>query len=168
MSKSAVLQASGARALGAETMQPGRRLAVGMGVLAILGIGLAGYMSYTDLLGSVPVCGGIGECETVHTSAYAYTAGVPVAVLGLLSYLAIAGLVVLRLAAKGSLDYLVSAAVLTLTISGVLFSAYLTYVEFFVIDAVCPWCVASALTISVMLALAAMDVARQKGWDGAN
>jgi uncharacterized membrane protein len=144
-----------------EAQRQSRLLVLALGLLSILGIGLAGYMSYTDLLGSVPVCGGVGDCETVHTSAYAYLATVPVAVLGLLSYMGITALALVRWRAKGTLGYLASLGILVLASSGTLFSAYLTYVEFFVIDAVCPWCVASAVTITVSLALAATDVAAQ-------
>ena len=149
----------------AESVNAGRRLNLGLGLLAVIGIGLAGYMSYTDLLGTIPVCGGIGDCETVHTSAYAFIAGVPVAVLGLVSYVAVAGLVLGRQAVSGTTAYLASLGILVMVLSGTLFSAFLTYLEFFVIDAVCPWCVASALTITSMLILSAVDVVRQtRGW----
>ena len=144
-----------------EGMNVGRRSTLALGLLALVGIGLAGYMSYTDLLGTVPVCGGIGDCETVHTSAYAFIAGVPVAVLGLLSYVAVAGLVLGRQMVSGTTAYLASLGILVMVLSGTLFSAFLTYVEFFVIDAVCPWCVASALTITAMLVLSAIDVVHQ-------
>jgi len=70
-----------------------------MGLLTLLGLGLAGYMSYTDLISTALVCGGIGDCDTVHASAYARLLGVPVSVLGFASYAAIAILLAARLAA---------------------------------------------------------------------
>jgi uncharacterized membrane protein len=142
----------------AQPVEGGKGMAIGLGLLAILGIGIAGYMSYTDLLHAVPMCGGIGDCETVHTSAYAYFFGIPVGIFGLLSYIVASGLIVVRLMAGRATAYLASLGILVITISGTIFSLYLTFLEFFVIDAVCPWCVASAITISIMLVLSAADV----------
>jgi len=48
----------------------------------------------------------------------------------------------------------------TVAVSGAVFSAYLTYVEFFVIDAVCPWCVASAIVIAALAVLTLADARR--------
>ena len=61
------------------------RLRRGMGVLAVLGIGVAGYLTYVHYAGLHPVCGVSHGCETVQTSRYAYLSGVPVALLGLLT-----------------------------------------------------------------------------------
>jgi len=133
-----------------------------IGLLAIIGIFLAGYMTYTDLyLRSVPICGGIGDCEAVHTSPYAYIVGVPVAALGLLSYLAIAMLVAVRLWWRHPLEELAALGTFFLVLCGSIFSAYLTYIEFFVIYAFCPWCIASAVTIWMMLIIITFDLLRQ-------
>lgn len=40
---------------------------------------------------------------------------------------------------------------------GVLYSAYLTYLELFVIHEICPWCVASALVMVALFVLAIVD-----------
>jgi uncharacterized membrane protein len=128
-----------------------RRLTLAAAVLTALGVAIAGYLTYVHYAGLEPVCaGGGGGCERVQSSEYAELAGVPVALLGLVGYVAIG----VTLALPGELARLAGAG---LALVGAGFSAYLTYLELFVIDAICQWCVASAL---VMLALAVVLVAR--------
>src|SRR3954447_20005652 len=117
-------------------------------VLALIGTGIAGYLTWVHYghLKIVCVAGG-GGCEKVQSSSYAELAGVPVAVLGLLGYLAILASLALP-EAPGSLV----AAFLSLV--GVGFSAYLTWAELFRIHAVCQWCVASALLLTAITVLA--------------
>ena len=119
-------------------------------VLALIGLGVAGYLTYVHYAGIQPVCGIGAGCEKVQTSEWAELAGVPVALLGLLGYAGIlAALFIEREEA------LVAAALIALVGFG--FSAYLTYRELFTIDAICLWCVASAV---VMTLLAIVTTAR--------
>jgi uncharacterized membrane protein len=127
-----------------------RTLRILSAVLAIVGIGVATYIAIADSGGGAPVClaGGSG-CETVASSHYSHVAGVNVAAFG------IAGYVLLLAAAlvpgdPGRFGGLLLAFV------GFGFSAYLTYLELFVIDAVCQWCVASAVLMTAQLAVNAM------------
>jgi uncharacterized membrane protein len=114
---------------------------------AVLGVGVAGYLTYVHYAGLQPFCaGGSHGCERVQSSSYASLGGIPVAVLGLAGYLAIAA----ALIAPGEGARLAAAA---LAVSGFGFSAYLTYLELFVIDAICQWCVASAVLLTVLAAL---------------
>src|SRR4051812_15516973 len=120
-------------------------------VLALAGIGIAGYLTWVHYAGLEPVCvGGGGGCERVQSSRWAELAGVPVAVLGFAGYVAILA----SLALPEEPGALVAAF---LSLVGFGFSAWLTYVELAKIDAVCQWCVASAV---VMTALALVSVAR--------
>jgi uncharacterized membrane protein len=97
-----------------------------------------------------PVCvGGGGACERVQTSEYADLFGIPVAVIGLAAYIVVAA----ALAIRGEAATLFAAAVSLISFG---FAIYLTYVELFVIDAICQWCVANAVIES---ALAATTVA---------
>jgi uncharacterized membrane protein len=129
----------------------GRRLTVAVAALALAGTAIAGYLTWVRVFGLEPVCvGGGGGCERVQTSRYASLGGVPVAVLGLAGYAAILA----SLALPGRLAPAITAF---LALAGAGFSAYLTYLELAVIDAICQWCVASAV---VMTALAAVAVAR--------
>ena len=128
------------------------RLRVATAVLALVGIGIAGYLTWVHYAGLDPVCvGGGGGCEQVQASRWSELAGVPVALLGLIAYATI-------LASLALPDELGRTAAAFVSLVGFGFSAWLTYVELEKIDAVCQWCVASAL---VMTALAAVSVARQ-------
>lgn len=129
----------------------GRRLTIAAAALALLGTAIAGYLTWVHVWGLEPFCvGGGGACERVQTSPYASLAGAPVAVLGLVGYLAILA----SLALPGPLGRSITAF---LALAGAGFSAYLTYLELAVIHAICQWCVASAV---VMTALAAVAVTR--------
>jgi uncharacterized membrane protein len=126
-----------------------RNLRVVAAVLALIGIGVATYIAIAEGNGGAPKClaGGTG-CETVAESHYAHLAGVNVAVIG------IAGYVVLLAAAlvpgdPGRFGGFLAALV------GFGFSLYLTYLELFVIDAICQWCVGSAVVMALSLAVAA-------------
>lgn len=124
-----------------------RRLEAAALVVALLGVAVAGYLTYVHYAGLEPVCAGGGHgCERVQASSYAELAGIPVAVLGFGGYVAIAAALLYpgergRLAAAG------------LAITGFGFSAYLTYLELFVIDAICQWCVASAVLLTLLMVL---------------
>jgi uncharacterized membrane protein len=128
-----------------------RRLRLAVAALALAGLAVAGYLTYVHYAGLEPFCaGGSGACQRVQTSSYAELAGVPVALLGLIGY----ALILLSLAIRGEPGRMAGAL---LALVGFGFSAYLTSVELFEIDAICQWCVASAL---LMTALAAATVAR--------
>jgi uncharacterized membrane protein len=109
-----------------------------LGALAIVGLLISAYLSWVHYMGVVPVClSGSGGCETVQSSSYATIFGVPVAVVGLVGYSGLLFSASLRGEVGIYLGFLVA-------LVGVLFSAYLTYLELFVIHAICEWCVASA------------------------
>ena len=128
-----------------------RTLTLSAAGLALLGAAIAGYLTWIHYAELEPFCvGGGAACERVQSSEYADLAGVPVAVLGLAGYVAILGLLALPGAAARSATALVA-------LVGAGCSAYLTYVEVAVIDAICQWCVASAVVMSM---LACVTVAR--------
>ena len=126
-----------------------RNLRIVAAILALVGIGVATYIALAESGGGAPKCviGG-GGCETVAQSKYSDLAGVNVAVIG------IAGYVLLLAAAALPGDPGRLAGFLTALV-GFGFSAYLTYLELFVIDAICQWCVASAVLMTLSLAIAA-------------
>ena len=118
--------------------------------LGLAGVGIAGYLTYVHYAGLHPICGVSHGCETVQTSPYASLFGIPVAMIGLVTYVLI--LLLLRLPEERGL---LSAYVLTLIGFG--FSVYLTYSEVFTIHAICSWCVSSAI---VFMLLASLGTAR--------
>ncbi len=128
-----------------------RRLTTLTVVLVMVGVAIAGYLTWVHYAGLEPICaGGGGGCEKVQSSSYAELVGVPVALLGLIGYIAIGA----SLAVPGETGRFGGAF---LALVGLGFSAYLTYVELVEVMAVCQWCVASAV---VMTALAGVTVAR--------
>jgi uncharacterized membrane protein len=124
-----------------------RQLRLALIVLALAGAGVAGYLTYVHYAGINPVCMTGGSCEKVQTSIYSELAGVPVALIGLLGYLAI-----LALLFAGESETL-KFATATLTLIGFAFSAYLTYREVYSIHAICEWCASSAVILTAMTPL---------------
>lgn len=122
-------------------------------VVAAAGLGIAGYLTVVHYAGGTPVCAVSHGCATVQQSAYSKLGGVPVALLGLLGYAAI--LVSLARDGEGA-----RTATAFLALAGFGFSVWLTYVEVARLDAICIWCVGSAIC---MTALAALAVTRMLG-----
>jgi len=120
-----------------------RRASMG---LALAGIGVAGYLTYVHYAGLHPICGVSHGCETVQTSSYATLFGIPVAVLGLITY----GMILISLRLPEERGLLGGYA---LTAIGLGFSVYLTYREVFTIHAICSWCVSSAIVFTVLALL---------------
>lgn len=130
------------------------RLRVVMAVLAAIGVGVAIYLTVVHYQGSPPVCvGGGGACERVQSSRYAEVMGIPVATIGLAGYVSILGALLIR----GDTGRLVVAG---LALVGAGYSCYLTYLELWVIDAVCQWCVTSAVLMAILAVLAVTRVLR--------
>ena len=121
------------------------RLTVAVGAVAALGLAIAAYLTYVHYAGINPVCT-TGGCEKVQGSSYAEVGGVPVALLGLAGYVAILA----SLWVPGEMG---RATAVLLAMAGFGYSAYLTYLELFEIDAICQWCVASAVCMTVLAAL---------------
>lgn len=130
-----------------------RALRATIAALALLGLAIAGYLTYVHYGDAAPLCVAQAACEKVQTSAYAEFAGIPVALLGAIGY----ALILMSLLLPGDLGRLSAAG---LAFGGFAFSAYLTYHELFTIDAICPWCVASAVVMTTLLALTAWRVVR--------
>lgn len=128
--------------------------------LIVAGIGIATYLSYVKLFGLEPYCAGVGNCEAVQTSPYAQLFGIPVAVLGLGAYLALLVLWWVKRSDWNDLGYMARMAFFFVSLIGVLFSAYLTYLEIFVIEAICPWCVASAVVMTALFFLSLAELLR--------
>ncbi len=122
-------------------------------VVIVFGIGVAGYLSYIETQEVAAVCGPVGDCNAVQNSPYATLLGfLPVGVLGLLGYF---GLLAAWLARKyvPQLEKTAAIAFLFMALFAVVFSLYLTYLELFVIKAVCMWCITSAWLVTILLLL---------------
>jgi uncharacterized membrane protein len=121
-----------------------RALRLAVAAVAAAGVAVAGYLTYVHYRPSALICTGGGGCEAVQDSSYAEIAGIPVALLGLLAYLA-----VLVLVAWDSELARTLAAAVALSAAG--FAVYLVVVQAFVIDAWCVWCLVNDLVVVPLL-----------------
>jgi uncharacterized membrane protein len=129
-------------------------------ILSLIGFFIASYLwaHNAGLMGQI-VCG-VGDCATVQSSAYARIGPVPVSAIGVLGYLALMGLSFAGVQRSYRHSRLIGGLLLVGSFGGVLFSAYLTYLEAAVINAWCQYCVASAIVITLIF-LAALPEARR-------
>jgi uncharacterized membrane protein len=125
-----------------------RTLRITLIVLTVIGVGVATYLTVIHYAGIKPLCGkGGGGCEIVQTSEYSKLAGVPVALIGLIGYVAILASLLVRESETSRL------ATVALTVPGFGFSAYLTGREIFSIHHYCEWCLSSAGIVTVLMLL---------------
>ena len=135
-------------------------------LLATAGLGVSAYLmwGYTTPGASLS-CGGSSGCETVKNSIYANLAGIPVPALGLLSYISLLVLLIFQgwtvISARGWSPF-VALAIFGISTAGVLYSAYLTYVEMFVIYAICRWCIASAIIMVAIFVLSMFNLQKNQ------
>ena len=122
---------------------------------AAVGTAVSAYLVWVHYSGSLALCVGVGGCEAVQTSRYAMIGVLPVAAVGLGGFSAMLGVAIARLLRDHPwLDL----ALFGLSLAATLYIAYLTYVEIFVLGAICPWCVTAAACAVVVFALAARDL----------
>ncbi len=127
---------------------------VALASLAAIGLAISAYLTWTHFAGVAPACaGGSQGCETVQSSRYAAVLGIPVSVVGLVGYASLLFSAALRTEGGVYLGFF-------LALVGTLFSAYLTYIEVFVVHALCQWCLASAGVMVAALICAILGVWR--------
>ena len=126
-------------------------------MLALIGVFVSTYLTLYKFgyIGSLQCA--VGSCETVNTSRWATFFGLPVAAWGLGFYVSALALVVVGIQERYADSRALSLALVALTGWGVLFSGWLTYLELFVIDAICIWCVTSAVIVLVMFAVSVAE-----------
>jgi uncharacterized membrane protein len=124
---------------------------------AAVGTAVSAYLTWVHYSGSLALCIGVGGCEAVQTSRYAMLGPIPVALAGLLGFAAILAAAVLH--ARGGDAALT--ALFALALGASVYVAYLSYVEVFVLGAICPWCVSVAVCALAILALAAREIATE-------
>jgi len=121
-------------------------------ILILIGIVVAGYLTYVETTQSEALCGPIGDCNAVQQSPYAVLFGIlPVGLFGIVGYISLAVAWIFQSFTHGIVRSY--AAVLTFIFSafGVFFSSYLTFLEPFVIGATCAWCITSAIIMGILL-----------------
>jgi uncharacterized membrane protein len=126
--------------------------------VSVLGIGIATYIAIVEGGGGTPACvAGGGGCETVAKSSYSHIAGINIAIFGIVGY-------VLLLVSAFFRNDLARLGGFAVALGGFGFSVYLTYLELFVINAICQWCVGSAILMTILFTLSAL---RLIGYAGA-
>ncbi|MFN3308250.1 MAG: vitamin K epoxide reductase family protein [Anaerolineales bacterium] len=131
-------------------------------ILSLIGLGVALYLAYVETQEVAAVCGPIGDCNAVQQSPYAKLFGVlPVGVLGAVGYVAILFVWFWGRLRKDWLAQKANLAVFVMTLFGLIFSIYLTYLEPFVIKAVCAWCLTSAVIMALLYFLSIHPLVQQ-------
>jgi uncharacterized membrane protein len=128
-----------------------RKLTIAMRVLVGIGLCVATYLTYVHYAHIKVACSLGDQCAFVQASAYSKLAGVPVALIGLIGYITIGGLLLAPRTEN------TRTMLLTVVLIGWGFSMYLTYRELFTINAICEWCVSSA---TIMTLLAGLSITR--------
>ncbi len=127
--------------------------------LALIGLADSIYLAWLKIANATAACGNIGDCESVNNSPYAEIAGIPIAILGAGAYLAL----IFFLAVEPRTEFWRENSpmiVFGLSLAGVLYSAYLTYVEVAILHAVCPYCVLSAILLVALLSISVVRLLR--------
>lgn len=128
---------------------------------AALGVGVATYIAIAESGGGSPVClAGSTGCRTVAESSYSHVAGVNIAVFGIVGY-------VLLLASAFFANDVARLGGFVVALGGFGYSIFLTYIELFKIEAICQWCVASAVLMTILFALEATRLIGYGGTDAA-
>lgn len=126
--------------------------------VATLGVGIATYIAIVESGGGTPAClAGGGGCETVANSSHSHLAGINIAIFGIAGYVAI-------LLTAFFVSDLARFSGFALSLGGFGYSVYLTYLEIFKIEAICQWCVASAVLMTILFLL---NATRLIGYAGA-
>jgi uncharacterized membrane protein len=136
---------------------------MGVALLSLVGIFVAAYL-YLYKIGKIgSVMCGTGGCETVQLSRWSSFLGVDVALIGLIGYAGLFVLALVSLQPRLAHDRRPARLLALLSGIGALFAIYLTWLELFVIHAICRWCVASAVIITAIFVLSLLDARRPSG-----
>ena len=133
------------------------RYRMGAALLSLIGLLVATYL-YLFKLGLIPgLACGTGGCETVQASPWATFLGLPVALIGVLGYVACLGCALVGLEKGGDRRHWSDTLLLVGTFGGVVFTAWLTYAEAVLIEAWCRWCIGSAVIIALLFLVSLLN-----------
>ncbi len=130
---------------------------MGAALMSLIGLFVAAYL-YLYKIGRIGTLAcGSGGCETVQMSSWSRFAGLDVALIGVGGYVILLAISLVALQPSAAGQRWPSDLLTALSGLGVLFAAYLTWLELFVIHAICRWCVGSALIVSIIFVLVLLD-----------
>jgi uncharacterized membrane protein len=127
-------------------------------LVALAGLFVALYLTLYKLGYIGTLACAVGSCEKVQTSKWATFLGFPVGAWGVGYYVAVLGIALAGLTPRFADSRDLSRLLVGVTAVGVLFSLWLTYLELFVIDAICQWCVVSAILATALFVLSWLDL----------
>ncbi|HSQ37694.1 MAG TPA: vitamin K epoxide reductase family protein [Acidimicrobiia bacterium] len=128
-------------------------------LLALVGMGVAVYLTFVETSGSEAVCGPLGNCNAVQQSKWAEVLGIPVGIIGVAGYAVVLVSWTVARFRSGRLADWVAVALHAGAVAGTVFSIYLTFLEPFVIGATCMWCLSSAVIVTALMWLTARPAA---------
>jgi len=123
-------------------------------VLIVIGIFISGYLSYVKLTNVAMVCveSGAFNCEVVQNSAYSRLFGIPVAWLGLATYLVMGAIILFEKRIAFLREYGIM-LMFGVNLFAWLFSMWLVYAQFFLLKALCPWCLSHEVVITILFVI---------------
>jgi uncharacterized membrane protein len=131
-------------------------------IASIIGLVDAGYLSYAKLTETQLYCSpGFGDCASVNASQWSHIFGIPVAYLGFATYVAILVLIIFGKKIKSVAPYQ-EYLFFFITLVGILFSGYLTYIEAAILHTYCQWCLLSAAMMTIMFIISVIKLARRQ------
>jgi len=128
---------------------------------SLVGVAVSIYLTIYKLTDNNVMCLGSGDCSIVNASRYSEVYGIPVAVIGIIGYLAILVVLLLETRLTPLID-IGNLLAFGMSLVGLLFSAYLTYLELYVIKATCPFCFTSAIAITIIFIFTLIRLARNE------
>ncbi len=129
-------------------------------VLVVLGLLVSIYMTIYKITSNNSMCLGSGDCSTVNSSRYSEVNGIPVAVIGILGYLAI--LAVLYFEKRNSFfKQNGTLMIFGMALTGFLFTIWLIYVEIALLNAICPFCLTSQAAMTLIFIIAVIRLIKQ-------
>ena len=131
-------------------------------MLVVLGLLDSIYLVWVKYTGAYAFCGPIGDCESVNSSQYSEIFGIPIALLGAGAYVVMIVLILLENRGQVWAEF-GPMIVFGMSLIGVLYSIYLTYIEVAVLKAICPYCVISAIILVVLLILSGIRLSISMG-----
>jgi len=129
-----------------------------LAALAMAGMGVAAYLAYSHYADQTIMCAGLSGCDAVENSEYSTLVGIPVGLLGTLFCAGLLALVLARVARLPLTEEWAPLAAFSMTLAGVAFMAYLTYIELFVVEDICIWCTSFAAIVTIAWLITLVDV----------
>jgi len=129
-------------------------------ILVVVGLLVSIYMTIYKVFSLEVMCLGSGDCSTVNASRYSEVYGIPVATVGIAGYFAI---LLVHWYERRDKFFEKNGLMLIfgLALTGFLFTVYLIYVEFAILDAFCPFCLTSQAAMTIIFTISTIRLIRQ-------